>query len=144
MGTALSTTGNKHRTPCLIGVAISPLDPSLRVRLCARALGLWLMWLWPFWLWRNWPCARDAAGGRSRPTLCAPRPTFFVERIFHRATNAAGNLRHEKRQPFLLQSPSEVYRWVMFISIVTGGERSRPLGLLGGSHGLWDRFSSVA
>jgi hypothetical protein len=23
-------------------------------------------------------------------------------------------------------------------------ERSRPLGLLGGSHGLWDRFSSIA
>ena len=27
MGTALSTTGNKHHTPCLIGVAISPLNP---------------------------------------------------------------------------------------------------------------------
>jgi len=29
MGTALSTTGNKHHTPCLIGVAISPLNPNL-------------------------------------------------------------------------------------------------------------------
>ena len=28
MGTALSTTGNKHHTPCLIGVAISPLNPN--------------------------------------------------------------------------------------------------------------------
>ena len=27
MGTALSTTGNKHHTPCLIGVATSPLNP---------------------------------------------------------------------------------------------------------------------
>ena len=27
MGTALSTTGNKHHTPCLIGVAISPPNP---------------------------------------------------------------------------------------------------------------------
>ena len=27
MGTALSTTGNKHHTPCLIGEAISPLNP---------------------------------------------------------------------------------------------------------------------
>ena len=27
MGTALSTTGNKHHTPCLIEVAISPLNP---------------------------------------------------------------------------------------------------------------------
>ena len=27
MGTALSTTGNKHHTPCLIGVVISPLNP---------------------------------------------------------------------------------------------------------------------
>ena len=27
MGTALSTTGNKHHTPCLIGLAISPLNP---------------------------------------------------------------------------------------------------------------------
>ena len=27
MGTALSTTGNIHHTPCLIGVAISPLNP---------------------------------------------------------------------------------------------------------------------
>jgi hypothetical protein len=32
----------------------------------------------------------------------------------------------------------------MLISITTGGERSRPLGLFGGSHGLWDRFSSIA
>jgi hypothetical protein len=31
-----------------------------------------------------------------------------------------------------------------FISITTGGERSRPLGLRGGSQGLWDRFSSIA
>jgi len=30
----------------------------------------------------------------------------------------------------------EVYRWIMLISITTGGEQSRPLGLLGGSHGL--------
>ena len=28
MGTALSTTGNKRHTPCLIGVAISPLNPN--------------------------------------------------------------------------------------------------------------------
>ena len=28
MGTALSTTGNKHHTPCLSGVAISPLNPN--------------------------------------------------------------------------------------------------------------------
>ena len=28
MGTALSTTGNKHHTPCLIGVATSPLNPN--------------------------------------------------------------------------------------------------------------------
>ena len=28
MGTALSTTGNKHHTPCLIGVAISSLNPN--------------------------------------------------------------------------------------------------------------------
>jgi hypothetical protein len=28
MGTALSSTGNKHHTPCLIGVAISPLNPN--------------------------------------------------------------------------------------------------------------------
>ena len=28
MGTALSTTGNKNHTPCLIGVAISPLNPN--------------------------------------------------------------------------------------------------------------------
>ena len=28
MGTALSTTDNKHHTPCLIGVAISPLNPN--------------------------------------------------------------------------------------------------------------------
>jgi len=28
MGTALSTTGNKHHTSCLIGVAISPLNPN--------------------------------------------------------------------------------------------------------------------
>jgi len=28
MGTALSTTGNKHHTPCLIGLAISPLNPN--------------------------------------------------------------------------------------------------------------------
>ena len=28
MGTVLSTTGNKHHTPCLIGVAISPLNPN--------------------------------------------------------------------------------------------------------------------
>ncbi len=27
MGTALSNTGNKHHTPCLIGVAISPVNP---------------------------------------------------------------------------------------------------------------------
>ena len=27
MGTALSTTGNKHHTPCLIEVATSPLNP---------------------------------------------------------------------------------------------------------------------
>ena len=27
MGMALSTTGNKHHTPSLIGVAISPLNP---------------------------------------------------------------------------------------------------------------------
>ena len=27
MGTALSTTGNKRHTPCLIGVATSPLNP---------------------------------------------------------------------------------------------------------------------
>ena len=39
---------------------------------------------------------------------------------------------------------SQVYRWVTFISITTGGERIRPLGLLGGSHGLWDRFGSRA
>jgi hypothetical protein len=28
MGKALSTTGNKHHTPCLIGVAFSPLNPN--------------------------------------------------------------------------------------------------------------------
>ena len=28
MGTALSTTGNKRHTPCLIGVATSPLNPN--------------------------------------------------------------------------------------------------------------------
>ena len=28
MGTALSTTGNKHHTFCLIGVTISPLNPN--------------------------------------------------------------------------------------------------------------------
>jgi hypothetical protein len=36
--------------------------------------------------------------------------------------------------------PSQVYRWVMSISIATEGESNRPLGLLGGSHGLWGRF----
>ena len=40
--------------------------------------------------------------------------------------------------------PSQVYRWVMSISIATEGEPNRPLGLLGGSHGLWDRFSCIA
>jgi hypothetical protein len=28
MGTALGTTGNEHHTPCLIGVAILPLNPN--------------------------------------------------------------------------------------------------------------------
>ena len=34
-------------------------------------------------------------------------------------------LSHKKGQSFLLQSPFEVYWWIMFISIATGGARSR-------------------
>jgi hypothetical protein len=53
-------------------------------------------------------------------------------------------LTSRKGQPLLLQSPSGLHRWIMFISITTRGERSRPLRLPGESHGLWDRFSSIA
>jgi hypothetical protein len=91
-------------------------------------------------------------------TKSLPRPAFHKHREFLKGTAQSFSPffanAYEPVVPayvtkrgslcLLLQSPSRLYWWIMFIYITTGGERSRPLGLLGGSHGLWDRFSSIA
>jgi hypothetical protein len=97
-------------------------------------------------------------------TKSLPRPAFHKHREFLKGTAQSfsdifasaepvvpayvtkrGSLYFSKPPPdCLLRSPSGLYRWIMFISITPGGERSRPLGLLGVSHGLWDRFGSIA
>jgi hypothetical protein len=80
------------------------------------------------------------------PTKRLPRPAFHKHRKFLKGTARSFSFltsllaptsplcrpTSRKRAAFLLQSPSQVCRWVMFISIATGGERSRRLGTLGG------------
>ena len=91
-------------------------------------------------------------------TKSLPRPAFHKHREFLKGTVqpdlSLPSLLAPTRQlcrptsrkgaAFPSPKPSELYRWIMFISITTGEGRSRPLGLLGGSHGLWDKFSSIA
>ena len=63
-------------------------------------------------------------------TKSLPRPAFHKHREFLKGTAQSfsaffAGLSHKKGQSFLLQSPFEVYWWIMFISIATGGARSR-------------------
>ena len=63
-------------------------------------------------------------------TKSLPRPAFHKHREFLKGTAQSfsaffAGLRHKKGQPFLLQSPSKVYRWIMFISIPKWGTLGR-------------------
>ena len=85
------------------------------------------------WVYGRWPIFVSERTNKRHPGHCKNLMMMML-------LNGCG----EVTAVLLLQSPSGLYRWIMFISITTGGERSRPLGLRGGSHGLWGRFSSIA